>query len=307
MSTNPTTKRPAAQPDSPQPSRGIVIDQAALRWSAGLLLGGQLLYILITQFHAGGDANDHREIFIHYAGSGDWKGVHVGQFAAMTVIVAGLVVFGSALKPALKGRATAAMSAVAKSASMLAGVALALYAALQAVDGVGNQQVDAAWEHATGADKTARFASAEAMRWLEWGMRSYHGYALGLALIGFAVAAAAVGRPAVPKGVAWLMGASGVAYLAQGWVVGTQGFSVADSNLIVAAWALSLAWMGWLVAATRRKSTQPRLTHVNTTGSRNAWPHLNHYPTPELEEGSRCCGCTRRPRQRSCLGRRLTL
>jgi hypothetical protein len=253
MSSNRTTNRPATEPDSLQPDRSNILDRAALRLSAGLLLGGQLLYILITQFHAGGDANDHREIFIHYAGSGDWKGVHVGQFLAMTVMVAGLVVFGSALTPALKGRA-AAKSAVAKSASMLAGVALALYAALQAVDGVGNQQVDAAWEHATGADKTARFASAEAMRWLEWGMRSYHDFALGLALIGFAVAAAAVGRVAVPEGVAWLMGASGVAYLAQGWVVGSQGFSVADSSLIVAAWALSLAWMGWLVAATRRKS-----------------------------------------------------
>jgi hypothetical protein len=125
----------------------------------------------------------------------------------MTVMVAGLVVFGSALKPALKGRATAATSAVAQLAST---------------------------------------------RWLEWGMRSYHDYAFGLALIGFAVAAAAVGRLPVPNGVAWLMGASGVAYLAQGWVVGTQGFSVADSNLIVAAWALSLAWMGWLVAARRK-------------------------------------------------------
>ena len=250
MSTNPTTNPTAAE--TQQPARGNVLDRAALRLSAGLLLGGQLLYILITQFHAGGDANDHQEIFIHYAGSGDWKGVHVGQFLAMAVMVAGLVVFGSAMNA--RARATAVMGAVAKSASVLAGVALALYAALQAVDGVGNQQVDAAWEHATGADKTARFASAEAMRWLEWGMRSYHDYALGLALIGFAVVAAAVGRIAVPKGIAWPMGASGVAYLAQGWVVGTQGFSVADSNLIVAAWALSLAWMGWLLAATRRKA-----------------------------------------------------
>ena len=254
--TNPTTSPSAAATDAHELGRSNGLDRAALRLSAWLLLGGQLLNILITQFHAGGDANDHREIFIHYAGSGDWRGVHVGQFLAMTVMVAGLVVFGSALNAALNARArvTAVMSAVARSASALAGVALALYGALQAVDGVGNQQVDAAWAHATGADKTARFASAEAMRWLEWGMRSYHDYALGLALIGFAVVAAAVGRIAVPPGVAWLMGASGVAYLAQGWVVGTQGFSMADSNLIVAAWALSLAWMGWLVAATRRKA-----------------------------------------------------
>lgn len=258
QSSNPNTNQTPARANTDQTSREGIVDRAALRLSAGLLLGGQLLYILITQFHAGGDANDHREIFLHYAGSGDWKGVHVGQFVAMTVMVAGLVVLGSALRGVLHARAGAgaaistAMVAVAKSASVLAGVALALYAALQAVDGVGNQQVDTAWEHATAADKPARFASAEAMRWLEWGMRSYHDYTLGLALIGFAVAAAAVGRVAVPKGVAWLMAASGIAYLAQGWVVGTQGFSVTDSNLIVAAWALSVVWMGWLVAFSAR-------------------------------------------------------
>ena len=41
------------------------------------------------------------------------------------------------------------------------------------VSGVGNQEVDAAWAGAAEADKAARFASAEAMRWLEWGIRSY--------------------------------------------------------------------------------------------------------------------------------------
>jgi hypothetical protein len=231
---------------SDAPSDG---NRAALRLGAALLLGGQLIYILITQLHAGGDANDHREIFAHYAGSGDWKGVHVGQFAAMAVLVSGLLVVGSALHA--RARTSAVLSAVTTSASVLSGVALALYAALQAVDGVGNQQVDSAWAHATAVDKPARFASAEAMRWLEWGMRSYHDYALGLALVLFAVAAA-VGRGAAPRGVTWLMAASGAAYVAQGWVVGTQGFSVLDSDLIVAAWALSLAWMAWLVLDTRR-------------------------------------------------------
>lgn len=37
--------------------------RTALRLSAGLLLVGQLLYIVITQFHAGGDANNHPAIF----------------------------------------------------------------------------------------------------------------------------------------------------------------------------------------------------------------------------------------------------
>lgn len=250
MTTNPvrTTLGTGPAPDNE------TVDRSTLHLAAGLLLTGQLLYILVTQLHAGGDANDHREIFVHYAGSGDWKGVHVGQFLAMAVMVAGLVTFGTALN--VRARAGRAVAAVASSASVLAGTALALYAALQAVDGVGNQQVDAAWAHATAADQPARFASAEAMRWLEWGMRSYHDYALGLALVLFAITATAVGRAAVPKGVAWLMGASGIAYVAQGWVVGEDGFSATNSHLIVAAWALSLAWMTWLAVMARREPRQ---------------------------------------------------
>ena len=154
---------------------GRTIDRATLRLSATLLLAGQLLYILVTQFHAGGDANNHPAIFVSYARSGDWKAVHVGQFLTIAVIVAGLVLLYYAVDP----RAGAA-AAAARVGVVLAGVALGLYAVLQAVDGVGNSQVDAAWANAPAADKPARFASAEAMRWLEWGVRSYHDYALGL-------------------------------------------------------------------------------------------------------------------------------
>ncbi len=225
------------------------LDQGDLRLPAGLLLGGQLLYILITQFHVGGDANHHREIFLEYAGSSDWKGVHVGQFLAMSVMLTGLVVLATWLRA--RSAASSAARALSTSASALAGVGLALYAALQAVDGGGNQQVDAAWEHATGADRAARFASAEAMRWLEWGMRSYHDYALGLALLLCAAALVAAGRRAVPTGISWLMACSGVAYLAQGWVVGEEGFSATNSTLIVTAWVLSLSWMVWLAVAAR--------------------------------------------------------
>jgi hypothetical protein len=114
--------------------------------------------------------------------------------------------------------------------------------ALQAADGVGNKQVDAAWEHASAADKSARFASAESMSWLEWGQSSYHAYAFGLALLAFAAAAAH------PRPIAYFMGLSGLAYLAQGWVAGTDGFTATHSTLIVASWVFSVLWMAWLVA-----------------------------------------------------------
>ena len=43
-----------------------------------------------------------------------------------------------------------------------------------------------------------------------------------------------------------LIGASGIAYFAQGWIAGTEGFTSTQSIAIVAAWALSVAWMSWL-------------------------------------------------------------
>ena len=65
-------------------------DHASVRLSAVLLLVGQLLYIVITQFHADGDANNHPAVFAEYAGSGIWTAVHVGQFVATAILLAGL-------------------------------------------------------------------------------------------------------------------------------------------------------------------------------------------------------------------------
>src|SRR5215217_7207078 len=61
----------------------------SLRLSATLLLVGQLLYIVITQFHADGDGNNHAAVFAEYAGSGTWTAVHFGQFASMAILLTG--------------------------------------------------------------------------------------------------------------------------------------------------------------------------------------------------------------------------
>jgi hypothetical protein len=60
--------------------------------------------------------------------------------------------------------------------------------------------------------------------------------------------------------IAYLMGLSGVAYLVQGWVVGADGFSATNTAMILVAWALSVAWMIWLVvlASRRHSSEAPR-------------------------------------------------
>ena len=48
------------------------------------------------------------------------------------------------------------------------------------------------------------------------------------------------------------MGLSGLAYLIQGWVAGSEGFSPTQSLAIVLGWVLSLVWMIWLAAVAWR-------------------------------------------------------
>src|SRR5829696_491637 len=110
----------------------------------------------------------------------------------MAVIIAGLVV----LYFALDIRAGAAAWG-ARLGAVFAAVALALYAVLQAVDGVALKQAVDAWVRAPEAEKAARFASAESIRWLEWAVRSYESYLLGLSLVLFGMVVGWTGR--VPK------------------------------------------------------------------------------------------------------------
>ena len=223
-----------------------------LRLSATLLLVGQVLYVVVTLFHTGGDANNHPAIFAAYAGSGTWTVVHVAQFLCMAILIAGLL----ALAFALDFEAGAA-TWLGRLGAASAVVALALEGALQAVDGVANKQADLAWVSAPDAEKAARFASAEAIRWIEWGMRSYQAFALGLALLLFAAALVRVAW--APRPIALLMGLSGLVFLAQGWIVGSEGFSQAMSNAIVLAEVLDVVWMIWLlVVAWRMRGSEPR-------------------------------------------------
>ncbi|KAA0258708.1 MAG: hypothetical protein EDM79_19720, partial [Chloroflexi bacterium] len=144
------------------------LDRTSLRLSATLLLIGQLLYVVITLIHTGGEANNHPAIFTAYAESVSWTAVHFGQFVSMAILLSGLFALFFALDVHDRTAKWAG-----RFGSTLAVAALALYGALQAVDGVANKLVDVAWANAPEAEKAARFASAEAVRWIEWGMRSY--------------------------------------------------------------------------------------------------------------------------------------
>ena len=217
-----------------------MIDGKALRLSALLLVLGFFFYVVVGLLHPDGPANDHRVVFAEYAGSAAWTAVHLGQFAGMAVIIAGLLVLCFALDLRAGGAAW-----LARLGAVCAVTALGLYGVLQAVDGVALKQAVDAWAGAPEAEKAARFAGAEAIRWLEWGTRSYQSFVFGLALILLGGAVAVTAR--LPRALGYLMGLSGVAYLVQGWVVGIEGFPESNTFAILAGYVLILAWIIWLV------------------------------------------------------------
>jgi hypothetical protein len=216
-------------------------DRPALRLAAILLLGGEVLSAVAGVLHPAREApNNHAAVFAEYAQSSSWIAVHLGQFVGMAVIVAGLIALFHGLNVSA-GRARG----LAAGAAATALVSLALYGVLQAVDGVALKHAVDAWAAAPAAEKAARFASAETMRWLEWAARAYHAFVLGLALLLYAGAIMGTGR--LPRGLGAVLGLCGLAYWVQGWVVSVEGFSPTNSLPTLLTIVLFLAGSLWLL------------------------------------------------------------
>ena len=225
-------------------------ERTSLRLAALLLLAGVLVTAVAGFLHPEGpDPNDHVTIFAVYAASKSWTAVHLGQFVGMVIIISGLVALFFALDPP-----RGAGLWLGRMGLLTAGASLALYGVLQAVDGVGLKHAVNAWASAANDDKAVRFASAETVRWLEWAVRSYQSYVFGLSLILFGAAIAVVaGR--VPRPIGYLMALSGLCYLAQGWIIGTSGFSSANQIPTLLGIVLVVVWSVWLLVAALRTNT----------------------------------------------------
>jgi hypothetical protein len=226
------------------------------RWrlAAWLLFAGVLVSLVAGLFHAeSGDANDHVASFAAYAASGIWTFVHLGQFVGMALLIAGLFV----LLPALVVR-PGLLAVTARFGALAAATALALYGALQAVDGVALKHAADAWAAAPAPEEPARFATAEGIRWLEWGMRSYQSFMLGTALVLFGIVIAATRQ--VSRVIGYLMVLSGVAYLVQGWIIGAEGFAPANTWPTLIGILATVAWSLWLLVSALRMQPPARST-----------------------------------------------
>lgn len=86
---------------------------------------------------------------------------------------------------------------------------------------------------------------AETIRWLEWAIRSYQSFLFGLTLVLFAFVI--VGTTRLPRLLGYLMGLSGLTYLVQGWILGSEGFSTTNTIPQLLAYLFVFAWSIWLL------------------------------------------------------------
>jgi len=217
-----------------------------LRLGAALQFIGLVLETVFAQYLHPGGGMTMEATFANYAASSDWAAVHLGEFVGETALLAGLLVLYFAL-----GVSQGTPRWLGFFAAIAVGVALVLNGILSAVDGVALKQTVDAWASAPAAEQVTRFASAEAIRWLEWGINSYWNITRGLALV--LLGSVIVWTARVPRPIGYLMGVSGLAFIVLGWVVGTEGFRGTPTHavptdagygflFVLSIWLLIVAW-----------------------------------------------------------------
>jgi hypothetical protein len=226
-----------------------MVERASLRLAAALLLVGEVIFIAAGVLHPAREpANVHAAVFAEYAASANWTAVHLGQFIGAALILFGLIVLYFALNVQPWGARW-----LARCAAVSAIVSIGLTAVLQAVDGVALKQAVDAWATAPAGEQTAKFASAELIRWVEWATRSYQYLMLGAMFLLFGIAIAWAGG--IPRFLGYLAILVGLAHVSQAWIVGSEGFSAANSIPNLAGLVLELVWIvGMVVVAARMKA-----------------------------------------------------
>ena len=202
--------------------------RTALRTGTALLLGGLVAEFVVTSFHAAHEnPNDHRAVFAEYAASDNWIAVHLGQFAAGLVVIAGIITLLRALRPTT---GPASFSRVAEGAAILTASTIVV---LQGIDGFTLKHAVDSLAASPVEMHDAAFHDAEIVRWIEWAAAGYFRITLGITVVLLSVAV--VRTRALPRWSAPLALLAGFSFIADGIAVGTDGFTGGVPNLV--AWA----------------------------------------------------------------------
>jgi hypothetical protein len=218
--------------------------RGALTLSGALLLLGFVVNgIQRMILHPTGEEDDHEAILTEYADSDAWEATHLAEFVLVLVALAGLLVLCRALRPETPYLALLAAGAIIGSG--------ATWAALQGVDGVTLKQAVDAWDGASATEEADRFADAETVRWIEWGLQSYFRVLLGVAFL--LLGTAAILSRLVPSWLGVLLGVGGLLSLAVGFSIAYVGLESGFQDALgIALQLVLLVFIAGLLVVARR-------------------------------------------------------
>ena len=216
---------------------------------------GVILFVVVTAvFHPHREAPmDNPAIFMEYAESDSWVAVHLAQWFAALLLIAGFVALYYSI--ATKHEANAAVARFGLAAALLTGAALTM---LQAVDGVALKWAADTWASAPADREVAAFSAAQALRWTEYSLQSYSNILLGLTFVlyGVAIALGAI----YPRWLGWIAAGSGLAWVVHGLMVPYIGLFDSIPRLVaivlMALWAFIIAVLMWRNSS-RGRPTRP--------------------------------------------------
>ena len=231
--------------------RGDAPRRDDLRLAGALLLAGFVVNgIQRMLLHPSGAEDDHQAIFTEYAESDVWVATHLAEFVLVLVALAGLLLLCWVVRLEAPYLALLAAGAVV--------VTSATWAVLQGVDGVALKQAVDAWAGASENEEASRFADAETVRWIEWGLQSYFRLLLGAAFL--LLGAALVVSRLVPTWLGVLLVVGGLLSLAIGFSVGYAGLESGFQDAVGVAFQLVvLVFIVGLLVVGRRGRGPTRL------------------------------------------------
>jgi len=208
--------------------------ETAGRVGAGSAIGGSIVLLIGTYLHPlGADPNDTLAAFTEYAADRLWVTSHLMQLAGVSAIVVALVCLARQLASSREPWAEIGAAGTI--------AALAIAAALQAVDGVALKRMVDAWAVAPAESRDAAFRAAFAVRQVEIGLAAMLNLVIGGTASVFGLAL--LGDDRFPRWTAVLALAGGVPTIIAGVVMAYTGFSELAMDIGMPANVLLLTWM----------------------------------------------------------------
>ena len=198
-----------------------MLERPLLRIGAISIILGVVISGVSDAFHGGHQPHDLVVTLPQYATNANWIVVHLVQFLGRLLVVGGLVglyrsiTFGPGAALVQLGFVTAI-------------VAIGVYAANQAVDGIAIKFVAEEWVNASAAEKDVAFRVAEAVRHIEIGLTSLSVLILGVAFVLYGVAIEL--SSVYPRWLGWLTVVGGGLLVMVGILTAYSGFSPLDIN-----------------------------------------------------------------------------